>query len=666
MEIKIWGTRGSTPVSGAEFSHYGGETSCIEVLNAAGESLILDAGTGLWAMERAARKNGKVKEATTICLTHTHLDHIQGLPFYSGLYTGKTLIYGPKGTEAQLNRLFDGVFHPVRRDSLKGVEVREIDAGAHFSIGSIRIETAATNHPGHSLAYKLCVDDSTFVYGGDHEIPLDADPEAEHITASLLNFMDGADIALVDAHFSESDHRQHKGWGHSHPEQWAKALQHRNVGQIIYGHFSPSYTDIDVDKLLRDARSAYPRLNLAPAFGGCSIKHGEIVGDPASETCPACEFFKKTAPLSDTHAVLDSILTEARKVGHADAGSVYLAKDGNLSFSAAQNDTLFPASAANKFFYMNSSIPISKASIAGYVAATGVSLNIADVYELPQDSEYGFNVDFDKKSGYRTKSILAVPLLNARGEVTGVLQLINSLENGKVVPFTQRMEKTVSNLAAMATVPLERSFLLTSMILRMLQTSALRDPSETAGHVYRVGAMAAELYHRWAEAHDVEPGELLATKGVLRMAAMLHDVGKVGIPDAVLKKPGRLTDEERAIMQKHAILGSSLFKNASDGIDRMAGEIALHHHAKWDGSGYTGDESIPSPAGRDIPLWARITAIADVYDALVSRRCYKEAWDSEKAMEVLRKEAGSHFDPELVEFFGDIQDTVKAIIERYQ
>lgn len=666
MEIKIWGTRGSTPVSGPEFNYYGGETSCIEVLDSAGESVVLDAGTGLCAMERAGRKDGQPRQTVTICLTHTHLDHVQGLPFYSGLYSGNALIYGPKGTEAQLGRLFDGVFHPVRRESLKGVKVREIEAGTRFAVGGIQIETIATNHPGDALAYKISADGSTFVYSGDHEIPMAPDPEGERLTAGLLDFMDGADVALVDAHFTESDHRQHPGWGHSHPEQWAKALQDRNVGRIIYGHFSPSYSDADVDRLLRNARSAYPGLNLAPAFAACTIKQGEISSAPEAGGCAACEFFKKTASLTDTHAVLDSLLTEARMLGHADAGSVYLAQDGKLSFSAAQNDTLFPASAANKFFYMNSSIPVSKASIAGYVAATGMSLNIVDVYELPHDSEYGFNVDFDKKSGYRTKSVLTVPLLNGRRQVTGVLQLINSLENGGIVPFTQRMERNILNLAAMATVPLERSFLLTSMILRMLQTSALRDPSETAGHVYRVGAMAAELYHRWAEKHRVDPEELLATKGILRMAAMLHDVGKVGIPDAVLKKPGRLTDDERQIMQKHAVLGASLFKNASDGMDRMARDIALHHHAKWDGSGYTGDESVPSPAGTDIPLWARITAIADVYDALVSRRCYKEAWDSSKALEVLRKDAGSHFDPELVEYFADIQDTVGAIIERYQ
>lgn len=667
MEIKIWGTRGSTPVSGPAYSRYGGDTSCIEVRTDGGTVLILDAGTGLGALDRARRagKGGDPDTPPVICLSHSHLDHIQGLPFYSPLYSGTTALYGPAGTKAQLRRLFDGVFVPMGHDELTGLEVQEVAPGAAFSVGDALVETMAAHHPGRSLAWKVTADGRTFVYSGDHEIPLGEDPEAERITAALLDFMAGSDVALVDGHFTTEDHARHRGWGHSHPAQWADALRGRGIGKILFGHFNPAYTDEDIDKLLRDVRRDFPDMDLSAAAAGCVITPEKVSAPPSGGECGICAFFSKTSALSDTHAVLETLLTEARRLGRADAGTVYLVEGGELAFSAAQNDTLFPASAANKFFYMNARIPVDRSSIAGYVAATSTSLNIADVYALPPGCEYGFKADFDRQSGYRTGSVLAVPLLNAKGAVTGVLQLINSQDNGEVMPFTARMEKTISSLASMATVPLERSFLLTAMILRMLKTSALRDPSETAGHVHRVGGMAAELYHRWAEAHGVEPEDLLATKGILRLAAMLHDVGKVGIPDAVLKKPGRLDDEERAIMQAHAAKGASLFDGGSDGIDRMARDIALHHHARWDGGGYTGDASIPSPAGEDIPLWARITAIADVYDALVSRRCYKEAWDSDKAFEILQKDAGTHFDPELVNYFLEVRDTVEAIVQRY-
>lgn len=666
MEIKIWGARGSTPVSGERFKRFGGETSCVEARMDSGDVVIFDAGTGLGAMGRDRAKPA-AEEETVICLTHPHLDHIQGLPFYVPLYKGKTLLIGPRGTREAIERLFDGVFHPVRRESLTGLEIREIEPGASFSIGSSLVETAATNHPGESLAYKISSGGFSFVYGLDHEIPLDGDPDGKRLTEDLINFMDGSDIILADGHFSAADHVKYKGWGHSHPEQWAEALKGRKAGKILFSHFSPSYTDADVDELLQNARQAYPDLRLYAAFDGCVIEGNEIKDRKEGESCPTCGFLKRTVPLTDTYTVLDAILTEARGISVADAGTVYLAKGKELSFSAAQNDTLFPASEANKFFYMNSRIPIDKTSIAGYVAATGDCLNIVDAHKLPAGSEYGFNIDFDKQSGYRTKSILAVPLKNAKGEIMGVLQLINAKSGtGEVVPFTNKSEERVANLAAMAALPLERSFLISNIILRMLQTSALRDPEETAGHVYRVGGIAAELYHRWALAHRVDPEELLATKGVLRLAAMLHDVGKVGIPDSVLKKPGKLTDDERAVMQKHAALGASLFSGGVDRIDRMAKEIALYHHAKWDGSGYTGDDSIKTPSRDEIPLWARITAIADVYDALVSPRCYKEPWDSAKALELMEKNAGKDFDPELVQYFIEIKDLVDTIIKRYQ
>lgn len=381
--------------------------------------------------------------------------------------------------------------------------------------------------------------------------------------------------------------------------------------------------------------------------------------------CPICHFFQKISSFSDTHTILGAILSEARRLGNADAGTIYLLENKELVFSAAQNDTLFPHSAANKFFYMNSRMPADTSSIAGYVAVTGSILNIPDAHTIPSEREYGFNASFDEKTGYRTVSVLALPLMKSNGEIKGVMQLINSLGPDGAQPFSESMRENIARLGVMSTIPLERSFLITDMIMRMLRTSALRDPKETAGHVRRVGSVAAELYHQWAAAHNIEPEELLATKGRLRLAAMLHDVGKVGIPDAVLQKPGKLDDDERAIMQTHAAQGAGLFEGSDNAIDNMARDIALHHHAKWDGSGYTGAPDIPSPAGGDIPLAARITAIADVYDALVSKRCYKEAWDTSKALEILRKDAGSHFDPELVEHFLVIQDIIKAIFARY-
>ena len=111
-------------------------------------------------------------------------------------------------------------------------------------------------------------------------------------------------------------------------------------------------------------------------------------------------------------------------------------------------------------------------------------------------------------------------------------------------------------------------------------------------------------------------------------------------------------------------MGADIFGSQSTAMDHLAYAVALHHHQKWDGTGYTGTAE-PSLSGEDIPLAARITAVADVYDALSSRRCYKEAWPQSKVMEIMKKDAGTHFDPEIVSCLEEIMETVQAIRERY-
>ena len=132
----------------------------------------------------------------------------------------------------------------------------------------------------------------------------------------------------------------------------------------------------------------------------------------------------------------------------------------------------------------------------------------------------------------------------------------------------------------------------------------------------------------------------------LMHAAPMHDVGKIGIPDAVLQKPGPLDDREWEIMKRHPLIGAEILGQHQSGLLAMAQRIAVAHHEKWDGSGYPN-----GVAGEDIPIEARIIAIADVFDALTSVRPYKEAWPVEKAVDHLRAHAGKHFDPRLIELF---------------
>ncbi len=146
---------------------------------------------------------------------------------------------------------------------------------------------------------------------------------------------------------------------------------------------------------------------------------------------------------------------------------------------------------------------------------------------------------------------------------------------------------------------------------------------------------------------------------------MLHDLGKVSVSDLILKKPGRFTDEERETMKTHSYSGAKIFEERKLPIDEIAYNICLHHHQRWDGNGYTGSPNHPQLSGTDIPLEARIVAVADVYDALANRRCYKEAFSEDDSVGILIKDSGTAFDPEIVEIFLEIRDVVDVIMHRY-
>jgi len=209
--------------------------------------------------------------------------------------------------------------------------------------------------------------------------------------------------------------------------------------------------------------------------------------------------------------------------------------------------------------------------------------------------------------------------------------------------------------------------------------SELRDPKETGSHVNRVADYAVEIYDRWAYRHGISIDERESFRDILRIGAMLHDVGKVAIPDAILKKPSRFTPEEFNIMKYHTVYGASLFDNHTSPVDKVAMDIALTHHENWDGTGYPGwvDPMTHNPIkkdengnplgkkGEEIPLSGRIVAIADVFDALSSRRVYKDAWVEDEVLGHIRGQSGTKFDPELIEVFFEVLPAIKNIQNLY-
>lgn len=385
--------------------------------------------------------------------------------------------------------------------------------------------------------------------------------------------------------------------------------------------------------------------------------------------------------IQDLDLLLERILLEARRVTNADAGSLYLVEGDRLRFAYSQNDTLqrkLPP--GQKLPYTAFTVPINRKSNSGYVAATGQVVRIADVYDISPDSPVGYDTSYDKISGYKTTSALTLPLQTNTGEIIGVLQVLNATGgDGQVTAFSADDELTVTHFANNATAALQRAQLTRSILLRMISMAELRDPAETGPHVNRVAGYAAEIYECYARRRDVPEREMARNLDSLRMAAMLHDVGKVAISDLILKKPASFTPEERATMQTHTYLGARLFAHRMSEFDGIAALVALTHHERWDGMGYpgpvdmrTGAPLVASPPratpglkGEEVSVFGRIVAVADVYDALSCRRVYKQAWTEENVLEEIRKSAGSHFDPDVVDAFFEIYPNIKGIAAKY-
>ncbi len=189
-------------------------------------------------------------------------------------------------------------------------------------------------------------------------------------------------------------------------------------------------------------------------------------------------------------------------------------------------------------------------------------------------------------------------------------------------------------------------------IIRRLGRAAEYKDNETGMHVIRMSLYSKILAR--AAGLDEEQAELLLN------AAPMHDVGKIGIADHILSKPGSLNDEEWAVMRRHPEFGAEIIGDNASSILRMAHIVALAHHEKWDGSGYPLGLS-----GEAIPLAARIVAIADVFDALTTARPYKQAWSVDEAIADLQKEAGSHFDPQLVSKFVTVLPEILEVRASY-
>ena len=265
MRVRFWGARGSLAKPGPSTLRYGGNTSCVEVRSAAGTLIVIDCGTGLHELGQALASQQTPPTKGHVLISHTHWDHIQGIPFFAPFFMAKTEwdIYGPKGIGHSLRELLAGqmqyAYFPVELDQLDAkIRYHELVEGT-FQIDDVTVRTRYLNHPALTVAYRLEVDGAAIVYASDHE------PHSRHLATGKgqmlgedlrhCEFLSGADLVIHDAQYTAQEYPSKLGWGHSTIEYALAVCRVAGAKRLALTHHDPSRSDDAIDRLVDQARA---------------------------------------------------------------------------------------------------------------------------------------------------------------------------------------------------------------------------------------------------------------------------------------------------------------------------------------------------------------------------------------------------------------------------
>jgi len=368
---------------------------------------------------------------------------------------------------------------------------------------------------------------------------------------------------------------------------------------------------------------------------GLFTKHDETV---IQEACTLLTDRARTTEITKEYA--EPLVAALRHTIQCERGSLFL-----LDKQDRKLNSLVAEGLEGKVIQLNLNL-----GIAGYVAVTGEEVIIQDAYSDPRSR----SIRSDRETGYRTRNMVCLPIKNLSGDVLGVIQVLNKQEG----MFDDSDVELLRALAPQIAIAIENAILFEEQnqqwrsFLEVLAASIDAKDPLTAGHSHKVAEVAVGI------AEELGLGE--TEKDILNVAALLHDYGKIGVSDAVLKKPGKLTPEEFAHIKTHipatrGILGRMHFMRKY----RNVSMIASCHHERLDGSGYS--EGLKD---HEIPFMSKILAVADVFEALTAKRHYRDALSVEETFKMMDRDVGTKFDGHIVEalksYWSRISSTTKT------
>jgi len=300
MQITFWGVRGSYPVPGAATVRYGGQTSCVETRTARGDTLIVDAGTGMRALGNKLFREAPEPQHHHVLLSHVHWDHIQGLPFFSPAYVPGTRIsvYALLTAADELHQVIGGItrheFFPMPLEAVPAVfDFHQVEPGVEFDIGGFHVTPIALNHPFGSVGYRFDGDGASWAYVAD-TAPFNQVLHKQHFLSGLEHLTDddrtalgamrealirrliGVDTAVYDTHFLPDEYAQFPHYGHSTPDQALEICAEAGVRRLVLYHHAPSHGDDQMDRIAAEylAKGAARNIEVLTSFEGMTLPVG--------------------------------------------------------------------------------------------------------------------------------------------------------------------------------------------------------------------------------------------------------------------------------------------------------------------------------------------------------------------------------------------------------
>jgi phosphoribosyl 1,2-cyclic phosphodiesterase len=306
MKVRFWGVRGSLPVPGRKTERYGGNTSCVEVRSDSGTRVVVDAGTGIRKLGKELVAEDAGHTEVHLLISHTHWDHIQGLPFFSPLYQkgNRLCVYARKRDDLHLRAVFasqtDDPYFPIPFEEAKAdIGFRELLDSDEFEISDVKVACARLNHPYIATAYRLTADGASVVYVSDTapfsdilfedqfiaqppspgaELPVADRQKLARMREGVVRLCEGADLVVYDTMFTTDDYRRLPHFGHSRPSDAVQICREAGARRLALFHHAPERSDVEIDAILADTRAATERdggkLDVVAAYEGLDISLG--------------------------------------------------------------------------------------------------------------------------------------------------------------------------------------------------------------------------------------------------------------------------------------------------------------------------------------------------------------------------------------------------------